>query len=60
VQGGSPSAEGDGLGLGLAIVREIVELHVGAVRVESAGNGHGATFTVTLPARSTTETLPKA
>ena len=40
---------GDGLGLGLAIVREIVELHHGTVRAESAGRGHGATFTVTLP-----------
>ena len=38
-----------GLGLGLAIVREIVELHHGTVNAESAGRGHGATFTVTLP-----------
>lgn len=38
-----------GLGLGLAIVRQIVELHGGRVRVESAGLGHGATFTVDLP-----------
>jgi CheY-like chemotaxis protein len=41
-----------GLGLGLAIVRHIVELHGGSVRVESAGEGRGATFTITLPAEA--------
>ena len=38
-----------GLGLGLAIVRHIVDLHGGTVRAESAGTGKGATFWVTLP-----------
>jgi len=38
-----------GLGLGLAIVRHIVELHGGTVRGESPGEQQGATFTVTLP-----------
>ncbi|HEX5473065.1 MAG TPA: ATP-binding protein [Vicinamibacterales bacterium] len=40
-----------GLGLGLAIVRHLVELHGGTVTAESDGLGHGATFVVTLPAR---------
>ena len=38
-----------GLGLGLAIVRSLVELHAGKVSAESPGLGRGATFTVTLP-----------
>jgi signal transduction histidine kinase/ActR/RegA family two-component response regulator len=38
-----------GLGLGLGIVRHIVQLHGGNVRAESLGTGKGATFTVTLP-----------
>jgi len=42
-----------GLGLGLAIVRQIVELHGGTVLAESAGEGLGATFSVRLPLRAT-------
>ena len=38
-----------GLGLGLAIVRSIVEMHRGSVQATSPGLGRGATFTVTLP-----------
>jgi PAS domain S-box-containing protein len=38
-----------GLGLGLSIVRHLVELHGGTVRADSPGEGAGATFTVSLP-----------
>lgn len=38
-----------GLGLGLTIVRQLVEEHGGTVRAESAGRGQGASFTVKLP-----------
>jgi signal transduction histidine kinase len=45
-----PRREQGGLGLGLAIVRHLVELHGGTVTAESAGLGRGATFRVVLPA----------
>lgn len=45
-----------GLGLGLAIVRHLVELHGGTVRAQSRGPGLGATFTVTLPLASKAST----
>ena len=38
-----------GLGLGLAIVRQVVELHGGTVKADSAGEAHGASFTIHLP-----------
>jgi len=38
-----------GLGLGLAIVRQLVELHGGSIQVESQGEGQGTTFTIRLP-----------
>ncbi len=38
-----------GLGLGLSIVKHLVELHGGSVRVKSGGDGQGATFIVALP-----------
>ncbi|MDP9150655.1 MAG: ATP-binding protein [Myxococcota bacterium] len=41
-----------GLGLGLAIVRHIVELHGGQAEAASGGSGKGATFTITLPVRA--------
>jgi len=43
------SRRSSGLGLGLAIVRHLVELHGGEVAAASAGEGRGATFSVTLP-----------
>jgi CheY-like chemotaxis protein/two-component sensor histidine kinase len=50
----------EGLGLGLAIVRELVELHGGTVRAESCGLGTGATFTVTLPSSDIVAAQPPA
>jgi len=46
---GSPVRDQLGLGLGLAIVRDLTELQGGTVKVESAGKDQGATFTVTFP-----------
>lgn len=46
---GTTTRKHGGLGLGLSIVRQLVELHGGAVSAESAGEGQGSTFTVQLP-----------
>jgi CheY-like chemotaxis protein len=46
---GSSSRKQGGLGLGLAVVRHLVELHGGNVGAESPGIGRGSTFTVDLP-----------
>ncbi len=46
---GSISRKQGGLGLGLAVVRHLVELHGGSISAESAGLGHGSVFTVELP-----------
>ena len=48
---GSISRRHGGLGLGLAIVRHLVELHAGSVDAQSAGEGKGAKFIVRLPVR---------
>jgi len=47
-ESGSTRTQG-GLGIGLALVRHLVELHGGSVTAQSAGEGKGATFTVKLP-----------
>ena len=52
------SREHGGLGLGLAIVRELVELHGGIVEASSDGLGRGATFTVRLPPRTVPAEAP--
>ena len=46
---GSTARAHSGLGLGLAIVRHLAELHGGHATAESDGLGKGATFTVELP-----------
>jgi PAS domain S-box-containing protein len=52
---GTTTREHGGLGLGLAIVRHLVELHGGRVRAESSGEGLGSTFTVSLPLIAATD-----
>jgi PAS domain S-box-containing protein len=47
----------DGLGVGLAVVRQIVELHGGSVQARSAGMGKGSEFTVRIPAPPQRTTL---
>jgi signal transduction histidine kinase len=49
---GSNTRHVGGLGLGLSLVRHIMELHGGSVEASSPGRSHGATFTVTLPIRA--------
>ena len=52
------SRDKGGLGLGLSLVRHLVDLHGGAVTAESEGEGTGARFTVSLPLRSRSPRAP--
>ncbi len=49
---------GDGLGIGLALARQLVELHEGSIDVASPGAGRGSTFTVRLPLKKDGEEVP--
>lgn len=48
-QGDVANRRAQGLGVGLAVVRHIVEMHGGSVQAQSAGKGQGAAFTIKLP-----------
>jgi PAS domain S-box-containing protein len=48
----APGRRHDGLGIGLALSRRLVQLHGGRLQAASAGPGHGSCFTVSLAARS--------
>jgi signal transduction histidine kinase len=50
--------ERGGLGIGLTIVRQLVEMHGGRVTASSEGLGKGSTFTVELPVQATSTALP--
>jgi CheY-like chemotaxis protein len=55
---GTTTRKHGGLGLGLAIVRHLVEMHGGTIQAHSAGSGQGASFTVRIPLTATYSTGP--
>lgn len=55
----APNRADGGLGLGLALVKKLTELHGGTVAASSAGLGHGSHFTVTLPLIDAPSTSPR-
>jgi len=57
---GTRTRSNQGLGLGLSIVRHLVELHGGTVEVESQGEGQGSTFTIKLPVQANRKENPVA
>jgi PAS domain S-box-containing protein len=58
--GRGPDRSQGGLGIGLALVRRLVDLHAGSVTAESAGPGQGSRFTVRLPLASRSAAEPPA
>jgi CheY-like chemotaxis protein len=57
-EGGSSTRQQGGLGLGLSIVKQLVEMHGGTVHATSEGPGRGSTFKVSLPARERIPATP--
>jgi signal transduction histidine kinase len=54
----SPQSANDGLGIGLALSRYLAELHGGTLTGHSAGEGHGATFTLSIPLAGADSEMP--